>query len=189
MAIIGLDRQTVEKTCQQECRGDSFVQASNYNSPEQVVIAGDKPAVERACAALAAAGAKRVIPLPVSAPFHTRLLQRAGEIFLPHLQSAGWERPQLTVVSNVDASVYQSADQVQQLLARQVSEPIEFAAGVSRLLDLGFTHFLEVGPGSTVGGMVKKINRKAKIYRANSAAEIAETAKQINVELLGGAAN
>ncbi|MGI6359279.1 MAG: ACP S-malonyltransferase [Bacillota bacterium] len=189
VVIIGLERETVETICRQQCRHDSFVQASNFNSPEQVVIAGDKAAVDRASAALTQAGAKRVVPLSVSAPFHTRLLERAGEIFKPHLQSAGWKAPQMTVISNVDASVYQSAEQVQRLLARQVSEPIEFAAGITRLLDLGFTHFLEVGPGSTVGGMVKKINRKAKIYRAESAASIADMAKQIRLELLGGAAN
>lgn len=182
VVVLGLSRETVVSICAAESTEHSYVQASNFNAPDQVVIAGDKAAVERACAALTAAGAKRLVPLPVSAPFHTRLLRRAGEIFAPHLQAAEWRVPRLSVISNVDASVYQSVDEIKRLLTRQVSEPIEFAAGVSRLLELGFTHFLEVGPGSTVGGMVKKINRQATIYKADSPASIAAVAAQIREE-------
>jgi [acyl-carrier-protein] S-malonyltransferase len=89
----------------------------------------------------------------------------------------------MTVVSNVDASVYQSMDQMQRLLARQVNEPVEFEQGVTRLLAEGFTHFLEIGPGSSLGGLVKKISRAAVVYQAQTAAQIAQIAKQINVEI------
>lgn len=183
VVVLGLNRETVVSVCASESSEDAFVQASNFNAPDQVVIAGDKAAVERACVALTSAGAKRLVPLPVSAPFHTRLLARAAETFAPHLQAATWSAPQMSVVSNVDASVYQSVDEIRQLLSRQVNEPIEFAAGISRLFELGFTHFLEVGPGSTVGGMVKKINRQATIYKADSPASIATVAAQIRAEI------
>jgi len=182
VVVLGLDRETVISICASVSSEDACVQASNFNAPDQVVIAGDKAAVERACAALTSAGAKRLLPLPVSAPFHTRLLRPAAEMFAPHLQAATWRTPQISVISNVDATAYQSAEDIRQLLCRQVCEPIEFAAGISRLLALGFTHFLEVGPGSTVGGMVKKISRQATIYKADSPASIATVAAQIREE-------
>ena len=183
VVVLGLNRETVVSICASASSEDALVQASNFNAPDQVVIAGDKAAVERACAALTSAGAKRLVPLPVSAPFHTRLLRRAAETFAPHLQAATWRAPQMSVISNVNASVYRSVEEVRQLLCRQVSEPIEFAAGIARLLELGFTHFLEVGPGSTVGGMVKKINRQVTIYKADSPAAIAAVAAQIREEI------
>lgn len=88
----------------------------------------------------------------------------------------------MSVISNVNATAYQSAEDIRELLCRQVCEPIEFAAGIARLIELGFTHFLEVGPGSTVGGMVKKISRQATIYKADSPAAIAAVAAQIREE-------
>jgi [acyl-carrier-protein] S-malonyltransferase len=183
--VLGLDRETVETACQAEATEDSWVQASNFNCPGQIVIAGDKAAVGRATARLQAAGAKRIIPLAVSAPFHTRLLQEAARRFEPHLQNAAWRQPQMTVVSNVDASVYSSVEQIKQLLAKQVCRPIEFARGIQTLLEAGFTHFLEIGPGSTLGGMVKKISRQAVIYQAKSIEQIADLAVKIREEIGG----
>lgn len=185
VVVLGLDRDVVQAICEAETQADSHVQASNFNCPSQIVIAGDKAAVERASNALTAAGAKRLIPLAVSAPFHTRLLRPAGTIFAPHLEAASWQVPEMTVISNVDASIYKSVEQMQELLARQVSEPIEFAAGIKRLLDEGFTHFLEVGPGSSLGGMVKKISRQAVVYQATSVDQISCVAKQIQREIGG----
>lgn len=185
--VLGLGREVVITVCQEEAREDSWVQASNFNCPGQIVIAGDKAAVERATVRLQEAGAKRIIPLPVSAPFHTRLLAEAARAFKPHLQAANWRIPQMTVVSNVDASVYQSVDQLQDLLSRQVDEPIEFEQGVMRLLSEGFTHFLEIGPGTSLGGMVKKISRAAVVYQAQNAAQIAGVAEQIKAEMGGDA--
>lgn len=149
--VLGLEREVVQSLCQAASEPTAYVQASNFNCPGQIVIAGDKVAVERASQDLLAAGAKRIIPLPVSAPFHTRLLQPASTTFAPHLRTARWQVPTMTVISNVDASVYRSVEQMQELLIRQVCQPIEFARGVERLLAEGFTHFLEVGPGSSLG--------------------------------------
>ncbi len=183
VVVLGLEREVVQNLCQAASEPMSCVQASNFNCPGQIVIAGDKSAVERANQALLEAGAKRLIPLPVSAPFHTRLLQPASTAFAPHLRAAQWQVPTMTVVSNVDASVYQSVEQMQELLIRQVSEPIEFALGIERLLEDGFTHFLEVGPGTSLGGMVKKIRRKATVYQASTAEQISSVAEQIRRDL------
>ncbi|HBK85088.1 MAG TPA: [acyl-carrier-protein] S-malonyltransferase [Firmicutes bacterium] len=184
--VLGLERDMVQAICEEESRTDSFVQASNFNCPGQIVIAGDKAAVEHASDALITAGAKRIIPLAVSAPFHTRLLRPAGAIFAPLLRAASWQIPKLTVISNVDASIYQSVEQMQELLERQVSEPIEFAAGIKRLLSEGFTHFLEVGPGGSLGAMVKRISSQAVIYQATAADQIGRVAEQIQREIGGG---
>lgn len=186
VVVLGLERDIVQAICAAETQADSHVQASNFNCPGQTVIAGDKAAVERACAALTTAGAKRIIPLAVSAPFHTQLLRPAGAIFAPFLRAASWRIPEMTVVSNVDASVYRSVEQMRGLLTRQVSEPIEFAAGIERLLDEGFRHFLEVGPGSSLGGMVKKISRRAVVYQAPAADQIGYVAEQVRREIGGG---
>lgn len=183
VVILGLEREVVQKTCQEIADAQSHVQVSNFNCPGQIVIAGDKAAVKRASVALQAAGAKRVIPLAVSAPFHTRLLQPASDAFAPHLQAADWRTPTMTVASNVDGSFYNSPEQMQNLLTRQVSEPIEFALGVQHLINAGFTHFLEVGPGTSLGGMVKKTWRQATVYQASTAEQIAEVAQQVRRDL------
>lgn len=183
VVVLGMEREAVQKICQGTSETNSHVQASNFNCPGQVVIAGDKAAVERASAALLAAGAKRIIPLAVSAPFHTRLLQPASVAFEPHLRAADWQLPKMTVISNVDASIYRTTEQMQELLTRQVSEPVEFALGIRRLLDQGFTHFLEVGPGTSVGGIVKKVSRQTKIYQASTAQQIVLVAEQIRRDM------
>ncbi len=185
VVVLGLERDIVQSICEEEARVGSWVQAANFNSPGQVVIAGDKDAVERAGTKLQAAGAKRLLPLPVSAPFHTNLLKPASEAFEPYLQRAGFKLPQVPVFSNVTGSTYQSVAELRQLLARQISEPIEFQRGIEALVNDGYRHFLELGPGSTVGGMVKKISREAIIYRAATAADIATVADKIKEEIGG----
>lgn len=183
VVVLGLERQLVERVCQATATAEAHVQASNFNCPGQIVIAGDKAAVEQASAALQAAGAKRTIPLAVSAPFHTRLLQPASDAFAPYLGAARWQTPTMTVVSNVDGSFYSSPEQMRDLLTRQVSQPIEFALGIERLIAVGYTHFLEIGPGTSLGGMVKKIWRQATIYSASTSGQIAEVAQQVKRDL------
>lgn len=183
VVVLGLDREAVEAACREETSAEELVEASNFNCPGQVVIAGDQAAVQRATLRLQQSGAKRVIPLAVSAPFHTKLLAKAAQIFQPDLLAADWRVPRLTVVSNVGAAVYQSVEQIKRLLSRQVSEPVEFEQGVNQLLAAGFTHFLEVGPGSTLGGMVKKISRQAVVYQAATSAQIGAVAEQIRSEM------
>lgn len=185
VVVLGLDRDLVQAVCRSESQADGLVQASNFNCPGQIVVAGDKEPVERASAALMAAGAKRIIPLDVSAPFHTKLLGGVGQVFASHLEAVDWQMPSMTVVSNVDASIYRSTAQIEALLTRQVSEPVEFARGIERLLETGFTHFLEVGPGSSLGGMVKKIDRQAVVYQARTTAAMSEVAEQIKSDIGG----
>lgn len=185
VVVLGLERDMVQSICDAEAQEGSWVQAANFNSPGQVVIAGDREAVDRAMAKLQTAGAKRLLPLPVSAPFHTRLLKSASEAFRPHLQRADFRLPQVPVLCNVTGQVYENVGQLRELLARQISEPIEFQRAVETLLNMGYKHFLELGPGSTIGGMVKKISREAIIYRASTAADIAAIAAKIKEEIGG----
>jgi len=163
-AIMGLDTHLVEEACSSST---GVVAIANYNCPGQVAIAGEAQAVEEAMEKCQALGAKRVVTLPVSAPFHTSLLRGAGEALRPHLVNANLHVPQFPVVSNVTGEYFASLEIVP-LLVRQVSSPVRFEAGVRRLLADGYTHFVEVGPGSTLSSFIKRIDKGATVYSVDT---------------------
>lgn len=159
-AIIGLDSDILETVCAQAAEGE-VVSPANFNSPGQVVIAGHTTAVERAMALAKEQGAKRALPLPVSAPFHCSLLTPAGEKLNEVLSQIQFTSMNLPVVSNVEAEPNSDSDRLQELLVSQVSAPVRWDASVARMAELGVEKFVEIGPGKVLSGLVKRITKTA----------------------------
>ncbi len=159
-AILGLARSEVERVCEDVRGGDGGVVApANYNSPVQTVIAGDAAAVETACARALERGAKRAIPLAVSAPFHCSLMAPAAEKLATELGRVRFAEASPPVVSNVEAEPNGDPERIAELLAKQVTAPVRFVEVVERLTALGVTHVLEVGAGRALSGLVARIAR------------------------------
>lgn len=159
-AIIGLVDDTINATCATISRSNEHVVlAVNYNSPGQVVIAGHSAAVEEAVVALKEAGAKRALPLPVSAPFHTPLMTHAGDVLREVLATTDLRDPLIPVISNVDAQAQQTASAIRDLLVQQVSAPVQWTGCVATMIDMGCERFVECGPGKVLSGLVKRIDK------------------------------
>lgn len=157
-AIIGLDDEIINQICLEAAQGEC-VQAVNYNSPGQVVIAGKAEAVERAIEKLKAAGAKRALPLPVSAPFHTDLMRPAGEKLAQALQDIAIARPVVPVVHNVHAQTEEAPEKIRALLIEQIYSPVKWVACVQTMLEKGIETTVECGPGKVLSGLNKRIHK------------------------------
>ena len=161
-AVIGLDRDGVEQACREAADGE-VVSAANWNAPGQVTIAGAAAAVARAGTRARELGARRVIPLPVSAPFHCALMQPAEERLAPELRALVSATPAVPVVANVDAEPKRTAPDAIEALVRQVSAPVLWKSVVERLLAEGVTAVIEAGPGRVLSGLVRKIDRSLAV--------------------------
>jgi [acyl-carrier-protein] S-malonyltransferase len=161
-AILGLDAAVVAQACEDASQGE-VVSPANINGAGQVVIAGTRDAVARAGDRARELGAKRVIPLPVSAPFHCALMKPAEERLAPELRALTVRPPRMPVVANVDAEPKRSSSEAIDALIRQVSSPVRWEAVVGRLASEGVTHYVEVGPGTVLSGLVRKIHREASV--------------------------
>jgi [acyl-carrier-protein] S-malonyltransferase len=161
-AILGLDAAKVDEACRDAAGGD-VVSAANLNGAGQVVIAGSRDAVQRAGERAKALGAKRVVPLPVSAPFHCALMKPAEERLAPELRALQTSDPRVPIVANVDAEPKRDAASAIEALVRQVSSPVRWEAVVQRLASEGVTTYVEVGPGTVLSGLVRKIHRDATV--------------------------
>jgi [acyl-carrier-protein] S-malonyltransferase len=158
-AILGLERPVVEEVCREAAASpDEVVEVANVNSPAQIVVAGHKPAVERAVAIAAQRGGKRSVLLPVSAPFHCRLMAPAAERLAEALEGVAVAAPRVPVVRNVDAAPTTTADAVRSHLVRQVTAPVRWSDCVRRMAAAGASTFLEVGPGRVLTGLLKRID-------------------------------
>jgi [acyl-carrier-protein] S-malonyltransferase len=153
-AILNLDDAEVIEACA-EAGGE--VQAVNFNSPGQVVIAGEKEAVARAIEACKAKGAKRALPLPVSAPFHSTLMQPAALRLKDYLQKVNVSVPAVNLVNNVDVAVVSEPEKIKDALVRQAASPVRWVETIRRMADSGVTHIVECGPGKVLAGMTKRI--------------------------------
>ena len=161
-AILGLSADEVADACTAGAQGSEVVTPANYNSPQQTVIAGDAAAVERVCGLATDRGAKRAVPLAVSAPFHCQLMQPAAEKLEPELGRIRFQRPSAPVVTNVEAVENSDPQRIPGLLKSQVTAPVRFVESVDYLVSQGVTHFLEVGPGGVLSGLVARIQRRSK---------------------------
>jgi len=159
-AILGLDASELDAVCR-EAAADEVVAPANFNSPGQVVIAGHATAVERAIELAKTRGAKRAMPLPVSAPFHCALMVPAGERLRTVLDHVAVHALKFPVVTNVEASPNQEAGRVKDLLVAQVSAPVRWDESVQRMAELGVKRFVEIGPGKVLAGLVKRIAKDA----------------------------
>ncbi len=161
-AVLGLDEAGVAAACAEAAQGE-VVSPANINGGGQIVIAGAKAAVARAGEAAKARGARRVLPLPVSAPFHCALMQPASDRLQPELRAVAASAPSVPVVANVDGEPRRDAAGVIDALVRQVVAPVRWEAVVRRLGALGVTTFIEVGPGTVLAGLVRKILPEATV--------------------------
>ncbi len=164
-AILGLGADDVAAVCREVAAGE-VVSPANLNGGGQVVIAGHKAAVDRACAALKAKGAKRAVPLSVSAPFHCALMQPAADRLGAELARVEFATPEVPVVTNVEAAPNQDASRIAQLLTRQVTAPVRWEESVQQLARLGVRRALEVGAGNVLAGLVKRIAPEIEVLAA-----------------------
>lgn len=173
-AIMGLADDEVRAACA-EAAGGEVVQAVNFNAPSQVVIAGHKNAVERACAAAKQRGAKRALPLPVSAPFHSSLMQPAADRLRQYLARVPISAPAMPVVNNVDVEIEVSRERIADALSRQAASPVRWVETVQRLAREGVTHVVECGPGRVLSGLTKRIEPALESLSINDADSLAAT--------------
>ena len=158
-AILGLDAQAVKAGCAQAAAevGEA-VEAVNFNDPKQTVIAGTKAAVEKACEVLKAAGAKRALSLPVSAPFHSSLMKPAAERLMQQLAATPFAAPGIPVINNIDVAAVDEPQAIRDALYRQAFGPVRWVETVQALKARGLTHVFECGPGKVLAGMIKRID-------------------------------
>lgn len=156
-AILGMTDDDVRAVCHDAAQGE-VVEAVNYNAPLQVVIAGHKQAVERACELAKARGAKRALPLAVSAPFHSSLLQPASARLRDHLAKLTFLPPQIALINNVDVAVVDDVAGIKDALVRQAASPVRWVETVQAMAAAGVTHLIECGPGKVLTGLTKRID-------------------------------
>ncbi|WP_322999304.1 ACP S-malonyltransferase [Castellaniella sp.] len=173
-AILGLDDDAVRQACLQ-ASGDQIVEAVNYNAPAQVVIAGHAAAVERACELAKAAGAKRAVTLPVSAPFHSRLLKPAADTLAQALADIDLRAPAVPLINNVDVASPTEPAAIRDALVRQAWHPVRWVETIQAMKRDGVTHLVECGPGKVLTGLVKRIDRDLTTFNITDPASLQQT--------------
>ena len=163
-AVLGMDRQKLMDVTETVTAGGKPVQLANLNSPGQIVISGSKSGVEEAAVKAKEAGAKRVIPLDVSGPFHSSLMKPAAERFEAVLDNIAINDASVPVIGNVTAEPMTEAFEFQKRLVEQLYSPVLWEDSVSKMLELGVDTFIEIGPGKVLSGLVKKVDRSAKTF-------------------------
>ncbi|CAI0792371.1 ACP S-malonyltransferase [Serratia fonticola] len=176
-AIIGLDNASIAKACEESAQGQ-VVSPVNFNSPGQVVIAGNKEAVERAGAACKAAGAKRALPLPVSVPSHCALMKPAADKLAVALQDITFNAPLVPVVNNVDVRAETAPEAIRSALVRQLYSPVRWTESVEFMAAEGVTLLLEVGPGKVLTGLTKRIVDTLTAAAVNDTASLSAALEQ-----------
>ncbi len=171
-AILGLDDADVERVCRAASSADEVVVPANYNSPAQVVISGDVPAVQRAMELARTAGAKRALPLNVSGAFHSPLMEVAQDGLREQLEGVVMGAPAFPVVSNVTAEPVSDPGEARRLLVRQLTAPVRWTASMRGLLAAGADRFLEVGPGSVLTGLLRRVAKDVAAQTLGTAAEV-----------------
>lgn len=177
-AVLGLDAETIRKVCEET---EGIVSIANDNCPGQIVITGEEAAVQRASGKLTEAGAKRCVPLKVSGPFHSALLSGAGEKLAAELAGVKVQDPVIPYLCNVEAAPVTDASRVKELLAKQVSGTVRWRESMLRMLADGVDTFIEIGPGKTLTGFLRKIDREAKVMNVETVEDLQKV-----IETVGG---
>ena len=170
VAVMNTDVALIEEVCK-KASDKGYVKPANYNTPAQIVIGGDVVAVDAAVDYLKEAGAKRLIPLNVSGPFHTALLQPASEKLALELETVDFQEFQIPLVGNTEAKVMEK-EQIKSLLARQVMEPVRFYESIDTMKELGLTKVIEIGPGKVLSGFLKKIDKNIEVLAVEDEASL-----------------
>lgn len=168
-AVLSLDMDTVLDVCNQT---EGVVGIANYNCPGQLVISGEKAAVEKASESLLHAGAKRVIPLNVSGPFHSPLLKEAGNKLFEKLKQVEVAKPKIPYVANTTASMITSEEGIKDILATQVSSSVRWQQSIELMISEGVDTFIEIGPGKTLSSFVKKIDKSKNVINIDTVADL-----------------
>ena len=171
VAVLNADLETIETACK-EASSLGIVTPANYNTPAQIVIGGEVAAVDKAVELLTAAGVKRLIPLKVSGPFHTALLEPASQRLAQALEEVKIFEPLFPIVGNTEARIMEK-DRIKNLLTRQVKEPVRFYESIATMQADGVTKFVEIGPGKVLSGFVKKIDKAAGLAHVEDEASLA----------------
>ena len=171
-AILGLEDEQVKAICAEAAQGE-VVEAVNFNSPGQVVIAGNAAAVERAMNAAKEAGAKRALPLPVSVPSHCSLMKPAAEKLAEALKTVEIRQPQIRVIHNADVAAYDDAEKIKDALVRQLYSPVRWTETVNALVEEGIVESAECGPGKVLAGLAKRINKEAVCSALTNSEQVA----------------
>ena len=182
-AIIGLDDEQIDSACRQAAAssGDT-VAAVNYNSPGQVVIAGKTAAVDAAIELCKEAGARRAMPLPVSAPFHTELMRPAGDRLAEVLETISVSAPDIPVVHNVHAKAESDPVKIRALLVEQIYSPVRWTACVQAMMGRGVERMVECGPGQVLGGLNRRIDKSLSSYTIEEPSDFTQTLEALNKE-------
>lgn len=171
-AILGLEDEQIKAICAEAAQGE-VVEAVNFNSPGQVVIAGNAAAVERAMNAAKEAGAKRALPLPVSVPSHCSLMKPAAEKLAEALKTVEIKQPQIRVIHNADVAAYDDAEKIKDALVRQLYSPVRWTETVNALVAEGIAESAECGPGKVLAGLAKRINKEAVCSALTNSEQVA----------------
>lgn len=177
-AVLGLDTDTIEKVCEET---EGIVSIANYNCPGQTVITGEEAAVTAAAEKLSAAGAKRCVALKVSGPFHSPMLAEAGERLGRELKNITLQEMKVPYLANVTADYVKETAQIKELLAKQVASSVRWQQSVERMIEDGVTTFVEIGPGRTLAGFLRKINRDVRVINVEKLEDL-ESAVQVLTE-------
>ncbi|MFS1513236.1 ACP S-malonyltransferase [Chengkuizengella sp. SCS-71B] len=173
-AVLGLGRERLEDLCKEVSQNVGLVEMANINCPGQIVISGTTEGVQEIVEKGKEAGAKRVLPLEVSGPFHSTLMKDAADKLALTLDEITLNNPQVPVVANVTASMVTQPKEIQKLLVDQVCAPVQWEDSINYLLEQGVDTFFEVGSGKVLAGLIKKINRKVKVFSINDMKSIAD---------------
>ena len=169
VAVLGLDTEVIEKICEET---PGTVTIANYNCPGQIVITGEEEAVQTAAGKLGEAGAKRCVPLKVSGPFHSPMLAGAGEKLAGELEGVEIHEIQIPYIANVTADYVKKTEDVKPLLEKQVSSSVKWQQTIERMLADGVDTFIEIGPGKTLSGFMRKINRDVKVLNVEKVEDL-----------------
>jgi [acyl-carrier-protein] S-malonyltransferase len=172
-AVLGMETAELEQICKESAEGQSVAPA-NYNCPGQIVISGHMEAVKRAAAKAEAAGAKKVVMLPVSAPFHSTLMKPAAEKLARELEPINVQDLKIPVLSNVEADFYPSKNAIKRLLTEQVDHPVRWIEEMEKMVKEGVDKCVEIGPGKVLNGLVRKISRETAIQSIENPDSIKE---------------
>lgn len=178
-AIIGLTDEVVTNVCN-EASAEGIVEPVNFNSPGQVVIAGEKAAVEKACELAKAQGAKRALVLPVSAPFHSSLMKPASVALKGKLEETAMNAPQIDVVDNVNVKVHTEKEAIIDALAAQAAGAVQWVKTIEAFKAMGVTHIVECGPGRVLAGLIKRIDSSIVVKNINSQESLVAVLEEIN---------
>ena len=162
-AVLGLDYDKVDEICRSLSTDDEIIEPANINSPGQIVVSGHKTSIDQLAQEGKSLGAKRVMPLPVSGPFHSSMMQVIEQDFADYIDQFEWHDAQFPVVQNVNAQGETDAETIKQNMIKQLYSPVQFIKSTEQLIEDGVDHFIEIGPGRVLSGLIKKINRDVKL--------------------------